>query len=189
MHKSQVIIIMLQRISPFLRRTNTLAWSRIAHNTFATTSSTFASNSKQPTEDISGTSESSGLWAFFENKQALPAQKWTGRAWRASELRQKSFEDLHALWYVLLKERNLLYTQKEEARRLRVPDNAWTNEGRLVKVKKSMARLKFVLNERRIAYEKAQKLKSEEMLIEKVDEQLSKDNVIEEVSDSMKQEK
>lgn len=57
-----------------------------------------------------------------------------GRSWKAKELRQKSFEDLHKLWYVLLKERNLLATQKHEANRLNLPKQIWTNEGRMRKV-------------------------------------------------------
>jgi large subunit ribosomal protein L47 len=57
-----------------------------------------------------------------------------GRAWKAQELRQKSFDDLHKLWYVLLKERNVLATQRQEATRLKLPKQIWTNQGRLKKV-------------------------------------------------------
>ncbi|KAI9256902.1 mitochondrial 39-S ribosomal protein L47 (MRP-L47)-domain-containing protein [Sporodiniella umbellata] len=94
-----------------------------------------------------------GLYQFFENNQALPEQIWTGRSWKAKELRQKSFEDLHKLWYVLLKERNLLATQKHEASRLNIPTQTWTNRGRMMKCQKSMARIKCVLNERQREFE------------------------------------
>ncbi|ORX53929.1 MRP-L47-domain-containing protein [Hesseltinella vesiculosa] len=98
---------------------------------------------------------SSGLYQFFENGEALPKPTFTGRSWKANELRLKSFDDLHKLWYVLLKERNLLATQREEARRLKVHKEVWTNSGRMKKCQKSMARIKFVLNERQRAYETA----------------------------------
>ncbi|KAG0212980.1 39S ribosomal protein L47, mitochondrial [Mortierella sp. GBA30] len=100
-----------------------------------------------------------GVEEFFENGKSIPTEKsWTGRAWRASELRVKSFEDLHKLWYVLLKERNLLAAQKEDARRFHISKQYFSNKGRQVKCQKSMSRIKFVLNERRLAWVEATKL-------------------------------
>ena len=57
-----------------------------------------------------------GLNAFLDPASTMPEDKAkeeaSGREWQAQELRLKSFDDLHALWYVLLKEKNMLLTEK-----------------------------------------------------------------------------
>ncbi|THU87038.1 MRP-L47-domain-containing protein [Dendrothele bispora CBS 962.96] len=86
----------------------------------------------------------------------------SGRSWKASELRLKSFNDLHTLWYVLLRERNVLATQEEEVRRLGVLKmlNSFSYKKR--QCRKSMARIKAVINERRLAFEGALQLAEKE---------------------------
>jgi ribosomal protein L29 len=70
-------------------------------------------------------------------------------AWKAEQLRLKSYEDLRKLWFVLLKEKNMLYTYKELCRQ---QQEEMENPERIWKVKKSMARLLTVLNERKHEY-------------------------------------
>ncbi|KAL5712487.1 hypothetical protein ACHQM5_014655 [Ranunculus cassubicifolius] len=89
------------------------------------------------------------LGAFFETDRNQEDEKPAvyGRGWKASELRLKSWDDLHKLWYVLLKEKNMLMTQRQmlHAQNLRFP-----NPERIPKVRKSMCRIKHVLTERAI---------------------------------------
>ncbi|KAJ8462424.1 hypothetical protein ONZ51_g10910 [Trametes cubensis] len=142
------------------------------------------------------------------------------RSWTAAELRRKSFKDLHTLWYVVLRERNLLATQQAEARRLgaheqilglwnkafrvcgststsyhtiprspplhffhklprhvafivlhlrriryvasHVLSELHTDGGTQQQCRKTMARIKYVINERRLAYEGALKIHNEQ---------------------------
>ncbi|KAG5536828.1 hypothetical protein RHGRI_024307 [Rhododendron griersonianum] len=74
------------------------------------------------------------------------AQK-KGRSWKASELRVKSWDDLHKLWCVLMKEKNLLMTQRQM---LHSQNLRFSNPERIPKVRKSMCRIKQVLTERAI---------------------------------------
>ena len=92
-----------------------------------------------------------GLEEFFDsrNRDWCKEEPIAGRAWEASELRRKSFVDLHKLWYVLLKERNVLLTETNRARRFNMRIKA---PERKRAVRKGMARIKLVLSERRAAY-------------------------------------
>jgi hypothetical protein len=73
------------------------------------------------TPPMSGAKEPSGTFilSFMLRQSDITAFffPYAGRSWEAHELRRKGFPDLHALYYVLLRERNLLMTQKETIRR------------------------------------------------------------------------
>uniref|UniRef100_A0A671YZW9 Large ribosomal subunit protein uL29m n=2 Tax=Sparus aurata TaxID=8175 RepID=A0A671YZW9_SPAAU len=90
-----------------------------------------------------------GLEEFFD----LP-ENWgetsvkSGAPWTAKQLRTKSNEDLHKLWYVLLKEKNMLLTLEQEAKRQRVQ---MPSPERLRKVERSIIRLETVVTERETA--------------------------------------
>eukprot|EP01040_Poterioochromonas_malhamensis_P010836 gene10836-11811_t len=88
----------------------------------------------------------------FEEFYDKPLQKGevfiAGREWSAADLRRKSFDDLHKLWYVLYKERNLLLTAKHKRNSNSVPEPA-KDEQRYRNVKESMKNIKLVLAERK----------------------------------------
>ncbi|KAF4126762.1 large subunit ribosomal protein L47, partial [Geosmithia morbida] len=65
--------------------------------------------------------EGHGLWGFFPKPGELlytpeEAEKH-GRAWSVEELRKKSWEDLHALWWTCCRERNMISTSLAELER------------------------------------------------------------------------
>lgn len=88
-------------------------------------------------------------WEEFTDRKDKPEdQVMTGRAWTVADLRRKSFDDLHKLWYVLYKERNLILSEKEKIRRSLRPVTRM-EENRYEKVKRSMAAIKTTLAERK----------------------------------------
>ncbi|XP_044523709.1 39S ribosomal protein L47, mitochondrial isoform X1 [Gracilinanus agilis] len=87
-----------------------------------------------------------GLEEFFDDPKNWGAETVkSGAAWTHEQLRCKSNEDLHKLWYVLLKERNMLLTLEQEAKRQRLP---MPSPERLEKVTESMDALDKVVQER-----------------------------------------
>jgi Mitochondrial 39-S ribosomal protein L47 (MRP-L47) len=69
-----------------------------------------------------------------------------GRSWHARELRRKSFNDLHRLWYVLYKEKNMLLTERQICRSNRLE---FPQPERFRKVQKSMGAIRQVMGERK----------------------------------------
>uniref|UniRef100_A0A673YZ15 Large ribosomal subunit protein uL29m n=1 Tax=Salmo trutta TaxID=8032 RepID=A0A673YZ15_SALTR len=92
------------------------------------------------------TNSSRGLEEFFnipENWGEVTVK--SGAPWMAKQLRTKSNEDLHKLWYVLLKEKNILLTTEQESKRQRIQ---MPSSERLKKIERSMKRLDTVVKER-----------------------------------------
>ncbi|KAL3205154.1 hypothetical protein MRX96_040875 [Rhipicephalus microplus] len=85
-----------------------------------------------------------GLMEFFEPKDNWGADEVrSGKSWSKDELRIKSNSDLHKLWYILLKEKNMLLTMEEAAKR---EVELFPNPERIDKVKESMNNLEEVEN-------------------------------------------
>ncbi|XP_061390306.1 large ribosomal subunit protein uL29m [Musca vetustissima] len=92
----------------------------------------------------------SDLMQFFDDPKNWPENEVkVGRAWKLDELRIKSNKELHQLWYVLLKERNMLLTMEHECNEKM---ELFPSPERLDKVKISMENLETVVRERNKAY-------------------------------------
>ncbi|XP_013783479.1 39S ribosomal protein L47, mitochondrial-like [Limulus polyphemus] len=90
------------------------------------------------------------LMEFFDDPKNWGAQEVkSGRAWRKDDLRIKSNADLHKLWYVLLKERNMLKTVEHAAK---TEWQLFPSPERIDKVEESMKNLEEVVRERNRAY-------------------------------------
>lgn len=76
---------------------------------------TLNSRKSYSTDNASDSPEIKGLMEFFDyEKNWGEKEVRVGRAWKVEELRIKSNSDLHKLWYILLKERNMLMTMEHE---------------------------------------------------------------------------
>ncbi|KAI9821222.1 MAG: 54S ribosomal protein L4 mitochondrial [Pycnora praestabilis] len=103
-----------------------------------------------------------GLWQFF-NKEKKPLSTPEedhehGRAWSAEELRNKSWEDLHSLWWICAKERNRLATERFERNRLKAGYGDYEAQTRVREVRLTQRAIKQVLTERYYSWDEARKL-------------------------------
>ncbi|PWW79446.1 MRP-L47-domain-containing protein [Tuber magnatum] len=102
-----------------------------------------------------------GLWGFFREKKALPTPEEDhkhGRPWTVAELRQKSWEDLQKLWWVCVKERNIMETQKIERQRLKPGYGEFESNTRYGQIRVTQRAIKHTLTERYYAWQEAQKI-------------------------------
>lgn len=90
------------------------------------------------------------LMEFFDDKKHwAKSEVRCGRSWRLDELRIKSNSDLHKLWYVLLKEKNMLMTMEHECD---LKYELFPSPERVDKVQESMKNIETVVRERNKAY-------------------------------------
>ncbi|KAL2831904.1 54S ribosomal protein L4, mitochondrial [Aspergillus pseudoustus] len=103
-----------------------------------------------------------GLWGFFpSDRTALSTPSYDlahGRSWSIQELREKSWEDLHCLWWVCIKERNRIATSNMERKRLKAGYGEWESQQRMGVIRVTQKGIQHVLRERWYAWEDARRL-------------------------------
>lgn len=131
----------------------------------------FKAMNRRPTTTIpkAATGNIKDLYGFTNYKADTRQYGQTGRSWRAEELRLKHHDDLHKLWYVLLKEKNKLKSDLLVSQQL---SQMFYGYSELVKVRLSMARLLTVVNERKkVRNEYRKHLEDEYIAKKKAEEQ------------------
>lgn len=99
-----------------------------------------------------------GLWDFFYDKKLMqsPAEDSAhGRAWSVEELRRKSWDDLHKLWWVCVKERNRIATATYARDKAEIGFGEHEASERDEVVRTTMRAIKHALTERYYAWEDA----------------------------------
>ncbi|RYP68307.1 hypothetical protein DL769_005531 [Monosporascus sp. CRB-8-3] len=103
-----------------------------------------------------------GLWQFFYGRDKLlltPEEDAEhGRGWTVEELRRKSWEDLHKLWWVCVKEQNRIATHRREKQNMRLKNGVQETAERLAEVRKTMKAIRHALTERYYLWEDARVL-------------------------------
>ncbi|CAJ1970263.1 unnamed protein product [Cylindrotheca closterium] len=131
----------------FSQRFSTLSRSIIAGKKFVVPSTSTSVSSYLSHNHRCFSSAPNPLDAFRDSvDRQTRASEPVGRPWSVKELRRKSYDDLHKLWYVLYLERNMLLTEQQLSRTRQL---IFPQPQRMKKVQKSMAAIKQVLGERK----------------------------------------
>lgn len=99
-----------------------------------------------------------GLWQFFVDGKVAPTpteDAAIGRSWTVEELRRKSWEDLHKLWWVCVKERNRIATARVARKSFELGFGDMEADERDLVVRRTMRGIKHTLTERFYAWEDA----------------------------------
>ncbi|KZM22979.1 54S ribosomal protein L4 mitochondrial [Ascochyta rabiei] len=110
-----------------------------------------------------------GLWDFFKDQKLLSTPEdlsQHGREWTMGELRSKDWDSLHQLWWVCVKERNRLATEKLERARMKALYGDFEGKARDEVVQKTMKAIVDTLAERTQAYQEALALASSDPSID-----------------------
>jgi large subunit ribosomal protein L47 len=83
------------------------------------------------------------------------ADNGTGRSWTVGELRSRDFDTLHQLWWICVKDRNRLATEKIERKRLEAGYGDYENQQRDKTIQETMKAILDTLAERHQAYQEA----------------------------------
>jgi len=101
-------------------------------------------------QSYSTTTTEKSLMEFFDEKKNWVEDKVKhGRPWKMDDLRLKSNTDLHTLWYLLHKERNMLLTMEEYYVK---NATSFPSPERIAKVDESMENILAIVEERNVAY-------------------------------------
>jgi large subunit ribosomal protein L47 len=114
----------------------------------------------KPTTKLQGDPDH-GLWGFFRDKKLLrePEELYRhGRPWAVPELRKRTWQDLHNLWWVCVKERNRLATEKIVRDRKKTDYGHAEARERDETIQETMTAILDTLLERQKAYDEAYKL-------------------------------